>query len=135
MSGGTWSSCSDGPIAARIAALRDGLDIGGRQTIQAPGQLFDRDVQMDGAQALSHQPLTVGLPGQADLDFLAEASAAENSGVNPVQMVGRGNQEDVMFRRQVADLRSALLNELCVVWVHQVGRPGHETVNFVEEDN
>src|SRR5581483_6755182 len=115
--------------------LADRFNVGGRQASQAFGNRTDRDVYLDAVEVLPKQALAVGRPRRCDLDLLGEPTASQHGGVDPIQMVRRPNQEDVMLWKQLADFRSALLDELGIVCTEHAVVAGQQSINLIKEDD
>src|ERR1700687_4675518 len=88
-------------------------------------------VQLDLIKVLSQQALTVGGPGRTDFDLFRESAAAQNRWINLVEMIRGSNEEDVVLRKQMADLGTALLNELSIMRAQHAVISGQQPIDFI----
>jgi hypothetical protein len=109
-----------------------------RKTFRMSGKPIDcaSRRQANSFEKLREEPSPKCHRGWANLDLLGEPPAAQNPRVDLVQMIRRGNEENVILRRKVADFDQTLFHKLNVVLVEQGTLSlRQQAIDLIKEDD
>src|SRR5271165_1756628 len=119
--------------------LAETFDIGPGEAFHLPGEFIEINVKRErnAAAAQAHDGGTIGSVGLIEVEYVIEAPAAHERGIDPLGTVAGGEQDHSLDVAQVVDLTEQLAeNSLKNVRTELIGaEPGRERVERVEEQD